>query len=173
MPLIRTDLMTDAFRAAFEFSAVEDRFNASRMDAFRVRTEFERLVREVRWHEGEQTRDGYGPVGKCLVAWVDAYPLIVQTDPSSDGFYDARMSGHMSCGGHTVAGVMLNMLWRVARHPDGRRESDSEWLRRGGKKGFFEFYNANPKSDPGRTLEDLQTVEAFAPTESPLTPGAC
>lgn len=156
MPELPYHLMSRFERTYFEpEGSPEPRSDARSMTVRTARERLERLIGTVEWFEGEQRRAGFGPVGRCLAAWVDAYPLVAFLDPTPAGHHSGLVSGHGSWSGSSASGLMLNMLAFAARNPNGRLDSDSQWLRRGGRAGFFAFYGANPELSEGRTLADI------------------
>lgn len=161
-------LMSEFERAFFE--AEPDASDRRHRDHSMARQRFANLIEKVEWREGTQSRIGFGPVGPCLVAWVDAYPVIAFPEPDASGCHHGIAGGHGSFGGATAAGMMLNMLAFVARNPDGRRDSDSQWLRKGGKAGFCAFYGVDPKDTNTRTMETLLAEFNAAPEASRMGP---
>ena len=180
---MRPDLLSSHNQKVYEAGAApEDRFKFDRSlyDARNARQEFEKYAGSVKWFEGEVTVEGRGPMGKCLVAWVDSYPLVAFLEPAppfmgrtadDPPFCSGIVDGHYSAGGFSVASVIANMLFHTARNPGGRKDSDSQYLRtKNGKAGWFAFHNADP-SGPGRTLLDIfQQPELMPPDVSTNAP---
>lgn len=169
MMITRSDLLSKIERSYYDFGCPVDRFSARSLNNFYISRKLEKLVSEVRWFYGEQDQDGFGPNGKCLVSWVDAYPLIIMKEARGEGFYEGLICGHNSCGGASVAEIAINMLSKIARSPDGRVGSDSPWLRSGGRLGFFSFYGVDVKADVSLSLEQIFLMPDYTP-EAPLSP---
>lgn len=149
-------LLTPRNQVVFDRGGPENqnRFERSFYEARCTRKSFEAYVANVKWRKGDVTIKGYGPTGSCLVSWIDNYPISAFLT-SKDNFYTGVICGHCSTGGDQVAKVIANALFFAAENPDGRRGSDSHYLRCGGKAAFFDFRQATSKVGARSLLEML------------------
>ena len=152
MPDLR-DLLTLRQQHLFDRAAPEnrDRFSIWAFNEMNTRHRFKSYAEKVAWRPVEVTKIRQGPTGPCLVTWIDSYPIVMFTTSakrSGDKFYSGYISGHCSMGGDQILKTLASALYFAAGNPDGRRDSDCRYLRKGGKSSFFEFCNA---TDPQKT----------------------